>query len=199
MEANPSTHAPAAPASEPDDDTLARRAQAGERAALDQLARRHHPEVARLSWRFARRPADQDDLVQEVFLRVVRGLPQWRADRPFVHWLRRITVNTGRDYCRRESVRRRWTSEPSSDSDTPPPEAVDPSSDPSARAAASEAKALLAQLSPDDCTLLTLHHLEGWDFADIGAHLGWSRTATKVRAFRARLRLRALFQNQSAT
>ena len=189
MEAHPPTH-------ETDDDVLARRAQAGERAALDQLVRLHHPEVARLLWRFTRRPADLDDLVQDVFLRVVRNLPQWRADRPFVHWLRRITVNTGRDYCRRESVRRRWTSDPSPDADTPSPEAIEPSADPSARAASNEAKALLAQLSPDDCTLLTLHHLEGWDFADIGALLGWSRTVTKVRAFRARLRLRALFQNQ---
>jgi len=197
MEAHPPTHETDDSASE-SDDALALLARSGNRSALDQLVRRHHPEVARLSWRFARRPADQDDLVQEVFLRVVRGLPQWRADRPFVHWLRRITVNTGRDYCRRESVRRRWTSEPSADPDAPPPEAVDPGSDPSARAAANEAKALLAQLSPDDCTLLTLHHLEGWDFADIGAHLGWSRTVTKVRAFRARLRLRTLFQNQAS-
>ena len=88
-----------------DDAQLVRRAQAGELGALDELARRHHGEVARLLWRFARRTSDLDDLVQDVFVRVVRALPQWRAEQPFLHWVRRIAVNVGRDYCRRRSGR----------------------------------------------------------------------------------------------
>ena len=189
----PSAAAPA-PDSGPGDEALAAAAQTGDRAALDALVRRHHAEVTRLMWRFVRRPADLDDLVQEVFVRLVRGLPRWRADRPFLHWLRRIAVNTGRDHCRREAVRRRWAAEPSADPDTPPPEAVAPATDPAARLAAEEAKALLARLPPDDRTLLTLHYLEGWEFARIGELLGWSGPATKLRAFRARRRLQGLLK-----
>lgn len=183
------------PESGPGDEALAAAAQAGDRAALDALVRRHHAEVTRLMWRFVRRPADLDDLVQEVFVRLVRGLPRWRADRPFLHWLRRIAVNTGRDHCRREAVRRRWAAEPSADPATPPPEAIAPATDPAARLAAEEAKALLARLPPDDRTLLTLHYLEGWEFARIGELLGWSGPATKLRAFRARRRLQALLKH----
>jgi RNA polymerase sigma-70 factor (ECF subfamily) len=186
---------PAGPDSGPDDAALVGAAQAGDRAALDALVRRHHPEVTRLMWRFARRRADLDDLVQEVFVRLVRALPTWRAERPFLHWLRRVAVNTGRDHCRREAVRQRWATELSPDPDTPPPEAIASGTDPAARLAADEAKALLARLPPDDRTLLTLHYLEGWEFARIGELLGWSGPATKLRAFRARRRLQALLKN----
>jgi RNA polymerase sigma-70 factor, ECF subfamily len=188
------------PAPGPVDELLVERARQGDRTALDQLVRRHQPEVARLLWRFARRHADLDDLVQDVFLRVVRALPRWQPHQPFVHWLRRVTVNVGRDHCRREAVRRRWLSEPDaqpSGDSRPAAEALEPSADPAARAAAEEAKELLSRLPPDDRTLLTLHHLEGWDFATIGRHLGWSAPVTKLRAFRARRRLRSLLNNTS--
>lgn len=165
---------------------------------MEALVLRHQDEVARLLWRFARNHADLQDLVQEVFLRMVRGLASWRADKPFLHWLRRITVNTGRDYCRRQTVRRRWTVEPTpaADDAPPPPEAVDRSLDPAARTAANEVKELLATLPPDDCAVLTLHHLEGWELKDIARQFSWSVTATKLRAWRARARLRALLESR---
>ncbi len=43
--------------------------------------------------------------------------------------------------------------------------------------------------------MLTLHHLEGWDFATIAAQLGWPAPLARLRAFRARQRLRALLEN----
>jgi RNA polymerase sigma-70 factor (ECF subfamily) len=172
------------------------RAQRGDTAALDALVRRHHAGVARLLWKFARQTGELDDLVQETFLRVVKHLHTWRAEKPFEHWLMRIAANTGRDYCRRQSVRRRWRVDPpvprDGESAAPAPEAVDPGLDPSARAAADEIKEILATLPPDDCAVLTLHHLEGWDLATIARQFGWTVTATKLRAWRARARLRAL-------
>ncbi len=167
---------------------------------MEILVGRHQAAVARLLWRFVRTKADLDDLVQETFLRMVRGLPGWRAQQPFSHWLLRIATNTGRDYFRRQSVRRRWMVEPNAtESDAPAPEAIDPAGDPAARAAANEVKALLAQLSPDERTLLTLHHLEGWGLAQIAAQFGWTLTATKLRAWRARGRLRTLLQTNESS
>jgi RNA polymerase sigma-70 factor (ECF subfamily) len=192
----PGASAPPPTETAADDDTgdLVRRAQRGDRAALDAIVRRHHEDVARVLWRFARQPADLEDLVQDTFLRALRNLGQWRSDRPFIHWLRRIAANTGRDYYRRSAVRRRWQVDTPAGGDEGPslPEAVDPRPDPAARAAAAEVKALLAQLSPDDAALLTLHYLEGWGLHDIATAYGWTHTATKLRAWRARARLRAL-------
>ncbi len=176
------------------------RAQKGDRAALDAVVRRYHEDVARVLWRFARQRTDLDDLVQETFLRALRGLKQWRTDRPFIHWLRRIAANTGRDYYRRHAVRRRWQVDlPAGEDGEPPPlpEAIDPQPDPAARAATDEVKTLLSQLSPDDASVLTLHYLEGWGLQDIAAAYGWTHTATKLRAWRARARLRALYEPRS--
>ena len=193
-DASPPADAPGGPP----DQALALRARAGDLAALEMLVLRHHSSTASLLWKFSRTRADLDDLVQETFLRVVRGIGQWRAERPFTHWLRRIAVNTGRDYCRRHAVRKRWMSEPvpaSADNDAPPREAIDTAPDPAARAAATEAKELLAKLPPDDRALLTLFHLDGWDLPSIARDFGWTHAATKLRAWRARQRLRALLED----
>ena len=164
---------------------------------MEILVVRHQAAVARLLWRFVRNQADLDDLVQETFLRMVRGLPRWRAEQPVLHWLLRIATNVGRDYFRRQTVRRRWMVEPSpTDPDTPGPEAVEPAADPAARAAANEDKAMLARLTPDDRALPTLHYFEGWGLARIGESFGWTLTATKLRAWRARRRLRTLLHLQ---
>lgn len=182
-------------ASSDSDEAWAARAQQGDGAAMELLVQRHHAAVARLLWRFVRTQSDLDDLVQDTFLRMVRGLPDWQARQPFAHWLLRIATNTGRDYFRRQAVRRRWMSEPKTEDDRDLlPEAIDPAADPAARAAANEAKAILEHLAPDDRALLTLHYLEGWGLPQIAAQFGWTHTATKLRAWRARRQLRALFQ-----
>ena len=178
-----------------------RRAQQGDPVALDALVRRHQEDVARVLWRFARQPSDLDDLVQDTFLRALRNLKQWRSDRPFIHWLRRIAANTGRDYYRRHVVRRRWQGEnpTGTDDNTPLLEAIDPQLNPAAKAAAEEVKTMLSQLSPDDAALLTLHYMEGWGLHEIAKAYGWTHTATKIRAWRARARLRALYEPDSST
>ena len=153
----------------------------------------HRDAVARLLWRFARTRSDLDDLVQDTFLRMVRGLPAWRPEQPFAHWLLRIATNTGRDYFRRQAVRRRWMADrtPGPDGENREPEAVDPATLNPERAAADDVKRLLSRLPPDERALLTLQYLEGWALADIARHFGWTVTATKLRAWRARGRLRA--------
>lgn len=101
-------------------------------------------------------------------------------------------MNVGRDYCRRAATAQRWIQEASPDPAAPAPEAAEPAADPAARAAAGEVLSYLSQLPPNDRVLLTLHYLEGWDFQHIGDLLGWSAPVTKLRAFRARQRLRSL-------
>jgi RNA polymerase sigma-70 factor, ECF subfamily len=178
-----------------------RAAQAGDALAWQALVERHHQTMTALLWRFTRERADLEDLVQETFLRMVRHLPTWRAEQPFAHWLRRVAVNVGRDYCRRMTVRHRhaagsWQSDPDRGEGARDLEARDRAPDPAARAAADEIKQLLSRLPPDDRALLTLHYLEGWPLADVAATFGWTLTATKLRAMRARARFRATLSPQ---
>lgn len=181
-----------APGPHDPDFVWAERARGGDAEAMEQLVLRHQLAVSRLLWRFVRTQADLDDLVQDTFLRMVRGISSWRPHQPFAHWLLRIATNTGRDYFRRQSVRRRWIADSASAGDASVAEPLEPGADPANRAASEEVKAMLEQLSPDERALLTLHHLEGWGLAQIASHYGWTVTATKLRAWRARRKLREL-------
>ena len=59
--------------------------------------------------------------------------------------------------------------------------------DPDARL---EVERLLRPLKPEDRFILLLLDGEGWSVADIAQRLGWTRANVKVRAHRARKRLR---------
>jgi RNA polymerase sigma-70 factor (ECF subfamily) len=164
----------------------------GEQRAAEALVRHCHPMVARLVAAHRPRSVPVEDLVQDVFVAVFARLDRYQARDgiPFEHWLARVTVNVCRDALRAE--RRRpapaplsaealaWVSSLVTD---PAPPADD------TLAARSAVEALLAQLPPEDRLVLTLLSLEERSLEEVSALTGRSRTALKVRAFRARRRL----------
>lgn len=76
-------------------------AQLGSSEAFAALYDRHSPGIARALASFAGPDRDLvDDLVQDVFLRVVRGLPSYAPVRPFASWLYTIALNVGRNHVR---------------------------------------------------------------------------------------------------
>ncbi len=84
---------------------LVRRASSGDRHAYDQLYTNHVDAVYRRLTRLIGPVAEREDLVQEVFLDVFRGLPRFRAESTFSTWLHRVVVNIACEHLRR--VRRR--------------------------------------------------------------------------------------------
>jgi RNA polymerase sigma-70 factor (ECF subfamily) len=68
-----------------------------------------------------------------------------------------------------------------------------------ARHAADEARFILSHLPPDDRALLTLLHLNEMPLAEIAGHFGWSRAKAKIKAFRARQRLRTILARHEYT
>lgn len=176
----------------PDPDLpLVRQAQSGGMEAFDELIRRHQSMITALLHRFAPAHADLEDLVQETFVKTWQALPSWQPDKPWVHWLKRIAVNTAREFCRK-----RLTS-PLAKSLEPNAEGRSalnqiPAAEPQherGRRALDEAQFILSHLPPDDRALLTLLHLEQMPLAEIATHFGWSHINAKVKAFRARQRL----------
>jgi RNA polymerase sigma-70 factor (ECF subfamily) len=81
------------------DQLLVVRCQLGEREAFAELVRAWHPAVERYVGRMLGGPAD--DVVQEVWLAVVKGLPRLRQPDRFAPWLftiaRRAVMNRLRD------------------------------------------------------------------------------------------------------
>lgn len=76
------------------DARLVERSQRGDRTALEELVRRHLQRVRGLVFHMLLDHAAADDITQEVLLRAVRGLAQFRGQSRFSTWLYRITWNT---------------------------------------------------------------------------------------------------------
>jgi RNA polymerase sigma-70 factor (ECF subfamily) len=169
----------------------------GHGSAFAELASRHRRYVNNLCHRFFRDAEIVRDLAQESFTKAFAALASYRAEMPFIGWLRAIVVNVCYDELRRrqrrpeELVGSFTTSECSwldLVSDATPEQIV---------AAAEErneahnlAHRLLAMLRPEDRMVLTLKDSEDLSVAEIAAHLGWSEAKVKIRAFRARRLLR---------
>lgn len=76
------------------DARLVERSQRGDRTALEELVRRHLQRVRSMAFHMLLDHAAADDITQEVLLRAVRGLAQFRGQSRFSTWLYRIAWNT---------------------------------------------------------------------------------------------------------
>jgi len=181
----------------PGDHALVRATLAGDDAAFAEIMRRHKARVFGTCSRFARDAHQLDDLCQEVFLRAWRRLRTFRGDAPFEHWLARLTVTACYDFLRREKRHRGHVELDSLESQ--PLEFRDTSVD--AAIAAGRARDLLdwamRKLSAEEKLVLTLLEIEERTVRDIATLTGWSESNVKVRAFRARAKLREIIERSN--
>jgi RNA polymerase sigma-70 factor (ECF subfamily) len=84
---------------------LIERARNGDRTAYGELMVLHHRTVEKFAFQCGVRLDDVPDVTQEVFIKLYRFLHQFQKDR-FTTWLYKITLNTARDYYRKQSKER---------------------------------------------------------------------------------------------
>jgi RNA polymerase sigma-70 factor (ECF subfamily) len=84
------------PAAEDSESSIVQQSQQGDAEAFRQLYRRYQTKVRSTLYQLCGEP-HLDDLVQEVFLRVWKGLPKLRNPNFFATWLYRITWNVAQD------------------------------------------------------------------------------------------------------
>jgi RNA polymerase sigma-70 factor (ECF subfamily) len=171
-------------------------ARGGMASAAEALIAHLHPLVRRLVRNHLPRRESEEDLIQEVFIKVFQKLDAYhlRDGIPFEHWVSRLTVRSCLDALRAERSRPEWRVADLSDgevewmeflmnrqTEAPAP----PSSD-----AREIVARLLALLSPADRLVLTLLDLEQRSTLEISEITGWTRPMVKMRAMRARLKLR---------
>ena len=166
-------------------------AAGGDEAAFGQIVRRHQGEIARQMWHFTRDHTDHAALVQEVFVAAYLALPRYRGAAPLLHWLRRIATRTGYQYWRRQTRRRGSLAALEKDWTEQAVRAAE------CRAPSEAAECLfelLRRLPDKDRLVLTLVYFEECSMAEVAERMGWSVTLVKVRAFRARQKLRSLLE-----
>lgn len=174
------------------------RVRAGDQDAALELMRHLNPLVLKLVRAHLPRRTAEEDLVQTVFLRIFSRLNQFSGTVPLEHWVSRVAVNTCLNELDKQRVRPelRWADLSEDEEEVirnlaHSEEDLDSSQSLAARELVDK---MLEQLSPEDRLVVTQLHLEGRTVEELQKMTGWSRTLVKVRAFRARQKMKKHLQ-----
>ncbi|NCA83019.1 MAG: sigma-70 family RNA polymerase sigma factor [Opitutae bacterium] len=147
-------------------------------------------------------PQDVQEVAQDTFIRAFRALPSYRGEAPLRIWILRIARHAAMDFWRKRYRRRDRLFSDLDDATLLHVEAVRQEeiagrqTDRDAQASAREwLEAALRRLSPDDRAVITLVELEERSMEDAARRLGCGLSAVKVRAFRARRRLKTILED----
>ncbi len=154
----------------------------GDPATIARLYERYGGVVYRLALRFMKDPADAEDVLQDVFLGLPEALKTYEGRGSLEGWIKRVAVRTALMKLRKHRIRRESSLEHGSSipSATSPGSVVD-------RIALERAFQKLPQHLR---SVFVLKEVEGYTHAEIGEILGISVTASKIKLYRARKRLR---------
>jgi RNA polymerase sigma-70 factor (ECF subfamily) len=163
--------------------------------------RHFHPFVLKLVRAHLPRRISEEDLVQMIFIKIFHKLDQYHARMPLQHWISRIAVNTCLNALKAEKIRPEWrlgdfSEEIAAGIEQLAATEIDTAGNHDCDLARKLVTELIAQLSPEDRLVITLLHLEEKSVDEIHALTGWSRSLIKVRAFRARGRMKKMLSQR---
>ena len=185
---------------------------AGDEAAFEELVERYHGSLLRLAMTYVRPRSAAEEVVQDTWLGVLRGLPAFEGRSSLRTWIYRILVNQARTRGVRESRSLPFSSlagddEPAVDPDRflPPehsayaghwavgPRAWDdlPEEVLLAAETRSEVQRAIEDLPPRQREVITLRDVEGWSSAEVREALHLSEANQRVLLHRARAKVRA--------
>lgn len=183
---------------------LLRLTRKGDEGAARHLVAGLYPSVLRIVRTHRPVAMDEQDLVQEVFLKMFAKLDSYRGDQPLDHWVARIARNLCFDHLRKQRTRgelryadlgegegeileaafsREMAGRPGIDS----PEEV-----------RRLVERLLGTLRPAEARVVRMLDLEERPVKEVAAELGWGESRVKVTAFRARRKLQETMQRWEA-
>jgi len=200
--------------SEPDDRLLVAALRRGDEAAFGTIIERYHPSLVRIATLFVRDRGVAEEVAQETWIGVLRGIDRFEGRSSFRTWLFGILANQAR---RRGARERRMIpfsalarapgdgAEPAVDPErflpagdewaghwasAPSPWDVAPEDAFLSKEARHEIDAAIATLPPNQRAVITLRDVEGWEAAEVCNVLGLSQTNQRVLLHRARSRVR---------
>jgi RNA polymerase sigma-70 factor (ECF subfamily) len=174
------------------DYAVLRRVARGDQAALAELIRRHQGRLYQVAYRLLRDPLEAEDVLQEVFLKVVKHAHRFEPQASVRAWLHRITAN----HCL-NLLRRRHPQESLDQDDAPglasagatPLEALEE------RDLSRRLEQLLNALPENQRRALVLKRFAGLTYQEIGEEMGLSPQAVDGLLKRARQFLKKALQD----
>ena len=173
--------------------------QAGDESAFDRIVETYSPQVYALLTRFLGPRASREDLVQEVFLRVVRARERYEPTARFTTWLFRIVYNLAVNETQRGSPRELRAIGPLQRAEADlgdgvqgfgDPEAIPPSHALEQADLVRAVRSAIARLPETQRMALILAKYEERPYAEIAEIIGSSEKAVKSLVHRAREALR---------
>jgi RNA polymerase sigma-70 factor (ECF subfamily) len=177
---------------------LVRAAQAGDKAAYEELVRIHQPRLLAVVGGILRRNQDVEDVAQQVLVKAYLSLRRFDLRSAFGTWLYKIAVNECWDYFRKRKVRKTVYEADLSEEQLRQMEVIPAHTGGATRSredAAGRAEErqlldrLLSELDETDRTMLLMKEVSGFTVEEISQVLGLNVNTVKVRMFRARGRL----------
>ena len=167
---------------------LIERCRQGDRTAFEELVRLTHRRVYSLAYRLVKDRSDAEDVAQEAYLRMYRGLAGFREEAAFETWMHRIVANCAMTHLRRRGrfgdlLR-----------DEEGPDQVTPDRAQELTVNRDELSRGLATLPEGQRVAVLLKDVYGLSVREIATELGIEEGAVKVRVHRARKRLKVLLE-----
>jgi RNA polymerase sigma-70 factor (ECF subfamily) len=170
--------------------------------AARELVRLLYPLVAKLVR--AHRPARsaEEDLCQMIFIKVMQKLSQFSGKAPIEHWVSRIAINTCINQIQAEKARPELREADLSEEQVAVIQNLAATSDELAPDQSFVSRQLVEHLmkalKPAERLVIDLLYLQQRSVAEIQKITGWSTALVKVRAFRARQKMKKQMANISA-
>jgi len=192
------------PGDRADESALVSALRAGDERAFARLVDDYSPGMRRLALTFVRTPALADDVVQEAWLGVLRGIDGFQGRSSLRTWIYRIVANIARTRAVREARTTPFSSFEHEEGPSVDPERFDRGGhwsappEPWRRVLDAEARALVEQaiaaLPETQRQVITLRDVEGWSGAEVCNVLALSETNQRVLLHRARSKVRAALE-----
>jgi len=163
--------------------------------AAGELVRRLYPLVAKIVRSHRSRRTPEEDLCQMIFIRMFQRLHQFSGKVPIEHWVSRIAVNTCLNQIESEKVRPELRHADLTEEEQAVVENLATSAEelaPDKQFASRQlVEHLLDLLKPAERLVIDLLYLQGRSIEEIRKLTGWTAALVKVRAFRARRKMKA--------
>ena len=172
-----------------------RLAQQGNAAAFEFLYRLYRDRVYVLCLRMVKNPVQAEDLTQETFLAVLRGIREFRGQSAFTTWLHKVTRNTVLMSLRKKKLKETSLEEimgSDSESSGPPLELGTRDRHLEATADRMILHHAVSKLSRGFRKALLLHDVHGYEHKEVAAILGCAPGTSKSQLHKARVRVREI-------